>query len=293
MRWLANLFAALALAILGVASASAQEVVRSKQDKTSLSLISEHAAVVPGDSFLVAANFDLDEDGWHVYWKNPGDSALPPEVRKWTLLEGVVAGGFKWPAPHAIPLATLMNYGYEHQVVFPMEFKVPASLKPGDSVTFTGDFDFLICQEICIPDAATISLTLPVEAATRIDDASSALIANSPPTFAVPLAGSARVKRTADGFQVAAVDPDLAEAAKTAKTIRFFPEGHEIIHAAPQKVRRGDQGVSFELKANQQTLVAEATYARGTPYATHLTRQVEILPAANPDAAAYAPRAIL
>ena len=147
-----SLCAALVLTIIGMGVASAQEVVRSRQDKTALGLISERAAVAPGDIFLVAANFDLDEDGWHVYWKNPGDSGLAPEVKKWTLPEGVEAGAFKWPAPHAIPLATLMNYGYEHQVVLPMEFKVPASLRPGDSVTITGDFDFLICQEICIPD---------------------------------------------------------------------------------------------------------------------------------------------
>ncbi|HEY7799405.1 MAG TPA: protein-disulfide reductase DsbD domain-containing protein, partial [Hyphomonadaceae bacterium] len=130
MRWLANLLAALAIAAFGVVPASAQEVVRSKQDKTSLGLISERAAVAPGDLFLVAANFDLDEDGWHVYWKNPGDSGLPPEVRKWTLPEGVEAGGFKWPAPHAIPLATLMNYGYEHELVLPFEVNVPATAKP-------------------------------------------------------------------------------------------------------------------------------------------------------------------
>jgi thiol:disulfide interchange protein/DsbC/DsbD-like thiol-disulfide interchange protein len=250
MRWLANLFAVLAFASFAAGVASAQEVVRSKQDKTSLGLISERAAVTPGDEFLVAANFDLNEDGWHIYWRNPGDSGLPPEVRKWTLPEGVEAGGFQWPAPHAIPLQTLMNYGYEHQVVFPMMFKVPATLQPGDSVTFTGQFDFLICQEICIPDEATVSLTLPVEAASRVDDAASALIAKSLATVAVPLTGAATVKRTADGFQLAVADPALAEAAKTATGIRFFPEGHEILHAAPQKVRRGDQGVSFELKAS-------------------------------------------
>ncbi|HEX5007832.1 MAG TPA: thioredoxin family protein [Hyphomonadaceae bacterium] len=251
MRWLANLFAALAIAMLGVASASAQDVVRSRQDKTAVSLISERAAVVPGDTFLVAANFDLDEDGWHIYWKNPGDSGLPPEVKWDGLPAGVEAGAFKWPAPHAIPLATLMNYGYEHQVVFPMEFKVPATLKPGDSLTIKGKFDFLICQEICIPDDATVSLTLPVEGASRANEESSAILARSLATVPVPLTGSATVKRTADGFQVAAIDPDLAETAKTAKSIRFFPEGHEILHAAPQKVRRGDAGVSFELKASE------------------------------------------
>ncbi len=250
MRLLANLFALLTLASLSAGAASSQDVVTSRQGKTDLSLISERAAVVPGDDFLVAANFDLDEDGWHIYWKNPGDSGLAPEVRSWTLPEGVEAGGFKWPAPHAIPLETLMNYGYEHQVVLPMQFEVPDNLKAGDSITFTGNFDFLICQEICIPDDATVSLTLPVEATSRIDNASSALIAKSLASAAVPLTGAATVQRTAGGFKVAAVDPDLAEAAKSAKDIRFFPEGHEIVHAAPQKVRRGDEGVSFELKAS-------------------------------------------
>ena len=56
--------------------------------------------------------------------------------------------------------------------------------------------------------------------------------------------------RTADGFRVAAVDGDLAEAAKAAKGIHFFPEGQEIIHAASQAVRRGDAGVSVTLKAS-------------------------------------------
>jgi branched-chain amino acid transport system substrate-binding protein len=57
-----------------------------------------------------------------------------------------------------------------------------------------------------------------------------------------------------------------------------------ILYQADAYGRSGWDGVRRALKANQQTLVAEATYARGTPYATHLTRQVEILRAANPDA---------
>ena len=164
MRWLANLFATFALATFVAGAASAQEVVRSKQDKTSLGLISERAAVAPGDLFLVAANFDLDEDGWHIYWKNPGDSGLPPEVKWEQLPEGVEAGDFKWPAPHAIPLATLMNYGYEHQVVFPMEFKVPTKPQAGRQRHHY--------RRVRLPHLpghlhsgadATVSLTLPVE----------------------------------------------------------------------------------------------------------------------------------
>jgi thiol:disulfide interchange protein DsbD len=242
--WLTKVGAMIALAALGIAASSAQP----PEKHAVPSLIAEHAAVSPGDTFFGALKLDLD-DTWHVYWKNPGDSGLPPEA-KWSLPEGVTVGGFKWPAPHAIPLATLMNYGYEHQVVFPFEFKVPASAKPGETINFAGKFDWLICQDVCIPEGADLSLNLPVEAAPRIDQAGSDAIGKSLATSPVPLSGVATVERTSDGFKVAAVDPDLAEAAKSATSIRFFPNGQEIEHFAKQQVRRGDAGVSITLKAS-------------------------------------------
>ncbi|MDP3738674.1 MAG: protein-disulfide reductase DsbD family protein, partial [Hyphomonadaceae bacterium] len=237
--------AALLLAVLGANAASAQAV---KTLHTNASLIAERSAVAPGDTFLGALKLDL-EDPWHVYWMNPGDSGLPPAV-SWTLPEGVQAGDFKWPAPHAIPLATLMNYGYEHQLVLPVEFKVPATAKPGDTINLSGKFDWLICSDVCVPDGAELSLTIPVQAARATDTTASGEIGKSIATMPVPLTGAATVERTADGFRVAAVDGDLAEAAKTASDIHFFPEGQEIIHAAKQQVRRGDAGVSVTLKAS-------------------------------------------
>lgn len=236
------------LALLGlglVAGAQAQAPARHAEP----SLIAERAAVYPGDKFLGALRLKLD-DTWHVYWKNPGDSGLPP-VAKWSLPEGVTVGNFQWPAPEAIKIATLMNYGYEHELVLPAEFFIPATAKPGDTITIAGKFDWLICQEVCIPEAADLSLTIPVEAAPRIDQAASDAIGASIATSPVPLAGAATVERTKDGFKVAALDPDLAEAAKTAKSIRFFPNGQEIDNFADQPVRRGDAGVSLTLKASE------------------------------------------
>jgi thiol:disulfide interchange protein/DsbC/DsbD-like thiol-disulfide interchange protein len=213
------------------------------------SLIAERAAVSPGDTFLAALKLEID-DTWHVYWKNPGDSGLPP-VAKWALPEGVAAGNFKWPAPEAIQIATLMNYGYEHKLVLPTEITIPATAKPGDTITVGGKFDWLICQDVCVPEDAELSLTLPVEAARRINEEASTEISASLETTPVPLAGSAAVERTKDGFRVAAADPDLAAAARTATSIRFFPDGQEIENVAPQQVRRGDAGVSITLKASE------------------------------------------
>ena len=40
-------------------------------------LVSDRAAVRPGDTLSVAVRLTLDA-GWHTYWINPGDAGLPP-----------------------------------------------------------------------------------------------------------------------------------------------------------------------------------------------------------------------
>jgi branched-chain amino acid transport system substrate-binding protein len=57
-----------------------------------------------------------------------------------------------------------------------------------------------------------------------------------------------------------------------------------ILYQADAYGRSGWDGVRRALKAHNLTLAAEATYERGTQYTAHLTRQVEILRAAKPDA---------
>lgn len=56
---------------------------------------------------------------WHTYWKNPGDSGLPTELR-WTLPPGVTAGEIAWPTPRKFPLGNLANYGYGDTVLLPV-----------------------------------------------------------------------------------------------------------------------------------------------------------------------------
>ena len=61
------------------------------------SLISERASVAPGVPFHVGIRMKIRR-GWHIYWKNPGDSGLPPRIT-WTLPKGFVAGPIEWPIP--------------------------------------------------------------------------------------------------------------------------------------------------------------------------------------------------
>ena len=51
-----------------------------------------------------------------------------------------------------------MNYGYEGQVLLPVSLKVPASAKPGTSVTLKAEVTFLVCADICVPEDAKLKL---------------------------------------------------------------------------------------------------------------------------------------
>jgi len=55
-------------------------------DNVKAHLVSEVSAVAPGQSFWVALEFNI-RDGWHTYWRNPGDSGQATTL-KWQLPPG-------------------------------------------------------------------------------------------------------------------------------------------------------------------------------------------------------------
>jgi DsbC/DsbD-like thiol-disulfide interchange protein len=59
-------------------------------DNVKARLVSEVAAVGPGQQFWVALELDIRE-GWHTYWRNPGDSGEPTKLA-WQLPPGFTAG---------------------------------------------------------------------------------------------------------------------------------------------------------------------------------------------------------
>ncbi|WP_375463844.1 protein-disulfide reductase DsbD family protein [uncultured Methylobacterium sp.] len=131
------------------------------------SLVAEPASVTGAAPFTVAIRMAI-KPRWHVYWRNPGDSGLPPEI-VWTLPAGFSAAAIQWPAPHRIPIATLMNFGYEDEAILLVRVSPPPSLDPAEPVTLAGHLTYLVCETECIPGSADLSLTLP---ATREPGAS-------------------------------------------------------------------------------------------------------------------------
>ena len=123
------------------------------------SLVSDQASIEPGQNFWVALHFDIIE-GWHTYWKNPGDSGNPPSIQ-WTLPTGFEASAIHWPYPERLPVGPLMNYGYSNESWLLVRMTAPDILPRGE-VTLNARADWLVCKEECIPEEGTFSLTLPV-----------------------------------------------------------------------------------------------------------------------------------
>lgn len=120
-------------------------------------LVPERSTVGPGETIRIGIEQTL-EDGWHTYWRNPGDSGIAPQI-EWQLPAGFSTGEILWPTPHKIPFGPLTNYGYEGRAVLLQPLTAPADI-PAGPVTIKAEVTVLVCAEICIPETSTHSLTL-------------------------------------------------------------------------------------------------------------------------------------
>lgn len=125
-----------------------------------VSLVSEFTQVTPGQTFMIGAQFKM-LDGWHVYWKNPGDSGTEPQFI-WELTDGLKIGAPLWPAPQMFLKPPFATFGHENELLLPFSVKVPDSVEPGQVLNFRTDISWLVCREICIGQDGSASLTIMV-----------------------------------------------------------------------------------------------------------------------------------
>ena len=123
-------------------------------------LVAEKTAFVPGQTTTIALRLKMAE-GWHTYWQNPGDSGLPTTIA-WKLPPEMGVGPILWPAPRALPVGPLVNFGYEGEVLLLTDMQVPANAAPGSTQTLKAKAEWLVCRETCIPEEAQLELVLPV-----------------------------------------------------------------------------------------------------------------------------------
>ena len=210
----------------------------------------------PGSTAVVAVRQKI-APGWHTYWRNPGDSGGATSLA-WTLPQGVTAGDIDWPTPERQRLLGLMNYGYSGTVYLPVPIQVPATARPGTTLTLTAEALFLVCSDqMCVPEPLTLSLVLPVaEGAAPLDPVHGAAIQRVLETAPGPAGLTARVSLDNGVLTLSAT----GEALKGVTWAYFFPfEGGIIDHAAAQSGARGSEGVSLRLTPGRALRAKGAT----------------------------------
>ncbi len=153
--WLGWLVAtAFSLASLpGIANAAASEWVRN--DQSQVRLVS--AVTGTGDARELRLGLQVKlQPGWKVYWRSAGDAGYPPKVEWYS--DDIAATRMDWPLPHRFEILGLQSFGYAGEVIYP----VTATLKQaGQAFAATAKVDYLTCSEICVPQQAQLSLSLP------------------------------------------------------------------------------------------------------------------------------------
>jgi DsbC/DsbD-like thiol-disulfide interchange protein len=105
--------------------------------------------------------------GWKTYWRNPGDSGVPPKF-DWTASKNLKEAQVLYPAPHRFADAGGTVIGYEDEVVFPIEITPE---RPGEPVELKLNVDYGLCKTLCIPNEVSLSLELPPQtAAAQTED---------------------------------------------------------------------------------------------------------------------------
>ncbi|HEX5035973.1 MAG TPA: thioredoxin family protein [bacterium] len=202
-------------------------------------IVSDAAAVAPGSSFGVGLDFTLKK-GWHTYWKNPGDSGEPMKVT-WKVSPGLSAGPLSYPPPELIQMPPLANFGYKDQVLIFSDMAAGADLTPGGSIEIQADATWLVCEETCIPEKGSFSITLPVAAASSPGpDAPRFQAARE--RLPKPVS-AARVEVSDKGLYLAF--PEGIELPEETSRLFFFPETPGVIKNAAEQVAFKDRGRHF------------------------------------------------
>lgn len=210
-------------------------------DHIEVELVAERPTVQPGEAFWIGLRL-RPEAHWKTYWRNPGAVGLPTRLR-WSLPNGVQSGEIQWPSPERFDTQGVVSYGYNGEVLLLTRMVADAALVPGATLNIAATASWLVCNEVCIPGQADLSVTLPVAAAAAppspLNPRWAALFAANRARLPQPLAAATSV------FEV------------TGRQIRLQVDTGEVAHSAtsraafyPQVKRLIDPAAPFESTAD-------------------------------------------
>jgi thiol:disulfide interchange protein DsbD len=138
------------VSMLATLPAHALESAPVSSKRAIATLVTDTDAMQPGKPFRVALRLRM-ADGWHTYWKNPGDAGVPPDLT----IEGAAQSPIDWPTPRRVAEGSVMTYAYTGEVLLPVTVTAPTG-------AIKAHAQWLVCKDICVPEEGDFALTVPI-----------------------------------------------------------------------------------------------------------------------------------
>lgn len=229
-------------------------------------LVSGTVAEDGKDNVLAGVQISMDA-GWKTYWRNPGDSGVPPSF-DWSGSKNLKAAEVLYPVPHRFKDANGTAIGYGDDVVFPVRITPE---RAGDPVELKLAVQYGLCKNLCIPNEATLELELPAAATASADGALIAdfieQVAKPAEKGALPAVKNVEVKLDGERPELF-IDVQFPPFAKGAD---LFIDGGEAFVPVPTPVGKPESGMQrFAVIFASQ---AEADRIKGKPLSLTLVTQ--------------------
>ncbi len=151
--------AALAVVSLSGISAAAQDASAWDKGFHAAARLIAGSIIQTEDATLLRAGVEIRLDpGWHTYWRDPGDSGVPPTF-DFAGSENVKSVTVQWPAPERVSDgAGGHSIGYTRSIILP--FRVVPNDAARSSLLHL-KLAYAVCEDLCVPADANLTLTLP------------------------------------------------------------------------------------------------------------------------------------
>ena len=117
-----------------------------------------HGWVEPDGTRIAALEITLAE-GWHTYWRAPGDAGIPPSFN-WQGSRNLASATPAWPRPTVYSQNGMRSIIYTGRLVLPISLTPKTSDKP---IRVKGTVDIGVCKDICVPFQIVVDETIKAD----------------------------------------------------------------------------------------------------------------------------------